>query len=300
MPADAEVVEGSPEVEKAPVAHQLRGSDLLTAEEASRIAARGFGRMVIWAGERRSGKTTLSAQLYERHRDGRAGTEFAGSETLLGFEQRMHPSRASSGRIEPYTQRTELDPEGRDLLHLAVRQPTEGLTDLLIADVPGEVFRQLRDRERDVASVPLLNRADKLAVLIDGEMLSKPGERSSAVSFTRQLIESLRSGGLHASEMDVVLLTTKLDKLRDEGLSAERYWDERESDLLDELRQLSPGAFAVRVAARGLGDTVGDDGMEQLVEWLLEDPPDPPEAPVATTQPAARIQRIRQPRGASK
>lgn len=298
MPEEAETAaEKAQESGSVVPADQLRGSDLLTTEDASRIAAHGSGRMVVWAGERRSGKTTLSAQIYERHRDGRAATQFAGSETLLGFEERMHPSRASSGRVEPYMQRTELDPEGRDLLHLALRSGGAETIDLLIADLPGEIFRQLRDRELEVDSVPLMNRADKLAVLIDGEMLAESGNRSSAVSFTRQLIESLREGALAGEEMDVMLVTTKLDKLQAAGPSAENYWNEREPDILAELREISPAANSIRVAAQGLEDQGKDDGMEGLVSWLLGESPEPSERPAAASfRPTARIQRIRQPR----
>jgi len=84
MAEEASAGEGAEQAPEAPPEaysnHDLlRGPDPLTAEEASALLAKGPGRVVVWAGERGSGKTTLTAELYERHRLGTAATNFVGS-----------------------------------------------------------------------------------------------------------------------------------------------------------------------------------------------------------------------------
>ncbi len=271
----------------------LRGPDPLTPVEASSLAAAGETRLVIWAGEHDSGKTTLSAELYERHRRGEAKTVFTGSETLLGFEERIHLSRVESGRLTPRTKRTELDSDERELLHLAV-QGDAGRTDLLIADIPGEVFRRIRDHEISATDVPLLSQADKLAVVVNGAQIARPGDRSMAIHFARQLIGELAAGDLPVEKMDILLLLTKLDCLRTVGPDALAYWEEEREPLLAELQKLNPQAMALATAARFSGGV--DDGMEELMRWLLREPPDPAEPELKSAAPPGRLQRIRTPR----
>lgn len=273
----------------------LRGPDPLTAEEASALLAKGPGRVVVWAGERGSGKTTLTAELYERHRLGIAATSFVGSRTLLGFEERMHPARADSGRIIPHTTRTEADPEGRDLLHLEVEPPD---THLLFADLPGESFRAIRDNEINPDQVPYLAQADKVAILVDGKLLADLSERPFVINTTRQLIERLFDGSVSFANAHVCLVLTKLDELEAVGESAVRYWDEREADILAAVHSLCAGAQCLRTAARG---SIEEDGMEALMEWLLEPPPEAPEPALPPeTEPAARMLRLRTPKRLSK
>ena len=274
----------------------LRGPDLLTPLEASQLAATGNTRLIVWAGERASGKTTLSAELYERHRNGAATTAFAGSSTLLAFEERIHPARAESERLTPRTLRTEADPEQRELLHLAVRSD-KYVTHLLLADIPGELFRRIRDHELSPADIRLLSRTDKLAILVDGARIADPGGRATAISFAHQLIDELAESDLPCEKMDIVLLLTKLDLILAADSTALTYWEQSEPPLLEAVLQISPQATVLRTAARGLADE--RNGMNELMDWLLTAPPDPPEDQLAPTDaPSARIQRIRNPRTA--
>ena len=296
-PVPSEDAEQAPESPSEAYSNRdlLRGPDPLTAEEASALLAKGPGRVVVWAGERGSGKTTLTAELYERHRLGTAATGFVGSRTLLGLEERMHPARADSGRIIPHTTRTEADPEGRDLLHLEVEPPN---THLLFADLPGESFRAIRDNEISPDQVPYLAQADKVAILVDGKLLADLSERPFAINTTRQLIERLSDGTVSFANAHVCLVLTKLDELEAVGESAVRYWDEREADILAAVQGLCAEAKCLRTAARG--DTK-EDGMEALMEWLLESPPEAQEPALPPeTEPTARVLRLRTPKRLSQ
>jgi len=207
----------------------------------------------------------------------------------------MHPARAGSGRITPHTTRTEADPEGRDLLHLEVESPN---THLLFADLPGESFRAIRDNEISPDQVSYLAQADKVAILVDGALLSDLGERSFAINTTRQLIERLSDGSVSFANAHVCLVLTKLDELQAAGDSAVRYWDEREADILAAVQGICAGSACLRTAARGKTD---EDGMEVLMDWLVEPPPEVPEPALpAQAEPPARMLRLRAPKGLSQ
>ena len=79
----------------------LFGPQLLSPQEASRLLARGPGRLVVWMGERGVGKTTICTELYERQRHHVADARFAGSWTLLAFERLAHHRRVTGARRPP-------------------------------------------------------------------------------------------------------------------------------------------------------------------------------------------------------
>jgi hypothetical protein len=201
--------------EQVDAATLLPGPDALNPDEAGHLLARRAGRVVVWAGERESGKTTLTSEIYERQRRPDAPLSFAGSSSLLALERLAHPSRASSGRRVRETRRTERDPEGRELLHLALAPPKSVPVELLFADLPGEVFRQLRDNEIGPADLPLLVRADKLALLADGTRLADPHRRANVVSGIRQLLRAIHANGSLDHRTELALVVTMWDRIVD-------------------------------------------------------------------------------------
>lgn len=274
----------------------LRSRDLLTSSEASASLAESPGYVVVWAGERKSGKTTLTAELYERHRQGTASTRFVGSRTLLGLEERMHPARSASGRVKPHTPRTEQDPEGRDILHFQVQDGEQGPIHLLFGETPGEVFKRIRDADLPPDDVPLLARADKLAFLLDGEGLADPGRRSMIASSAQLLIRRFRDAGLPESRCQTMLVVTKLDQIEAAGENAISYLDKTEKRILPKLREIDSDAKLLRTSARG--ETSSERGLDELMSWLLDEPAIDVDEELPELPPASRrLQRLRQPKG---
>ena len=264
--------EGAPELGQVDQDTLLTGPDALTSRDAEEILARGPGQVIVWAGERDSGKTTLTLEFYEHHRRPDPETRFAGSETLLALEERVHPSRAASERVTAFTERTEMDPEGRDLLHLAVVPPQESAgRHLLFADIPGEVFRELRDNQLSPDDVPLLARADKLGLCIDGRRLAHPETRPTVASFVRQFLARLDDHDLPHKGTRLALVLTMFDELEASGRPALDYWDARKGLLLEEVRRRDPEAELLVTASRPATSN-GAVGMADLTRWLLSEP----------------------------
>lgn len=245
----------------------LRGPDLITAKEANKILAARPGQVVVWAGQAESGKTTLSCAIYERMRSAAARLKFGGSTTLLALEQRTFLSRAASGRASPHTLRTDRDPEGRELIHIAAT--ADGRTsELLIADLPGETFRRIRDGLESAESAHLIGRADKIAFLADGARLVDPKRRAVVISNHRQLVARMLSVDIQRGPCDIALITTKWDLVAEDP-EAIKYWETAEAALMEELREIDPTAQSFRISAAADRDPAIPSGMDRVEDWLV-------------------------------
>jgi hypothetical protein len=280
--------------EPAPDA-RLFGADPLDAEQASRLLAQGPGRLVVWMGEPASGKTTLSTELYERQRRAGQPTRFAGSRTLLAFERLAHPRRPTAGPVAPPSARSAIDPEGREILHLAL-SAGEIHVHLLLAELPSEIFRQLADNQLSTTAIPLLRRADKLALLIDGARLCDLDTRASALTRARQLLERMLADPDPHPATELALVITKWDRLGADA-DAMAYWQPREEELLTEFRRMDPEVRHLRVAAGAPAGYPGDDGFAALRSWLLAPAPAQADPPIAPYEwPLDAPARLRAPR----
>jgi nicotinamide riboside kinase len=274
-------------VEADDAATPLLGTGLLDPEEAGQLLARSPGRVVVWMGERDSGKTTLTARLYERQRYAGEDVRFAGSSTLLAFEALTYRRHlAAGGRSAPPAQSLRAG-DAHQIYHLALTYDAERLN-LLVADLPGELFRAVADNQLALSSIPLVRRADKLALIVDGARLRDPGERASVSTRVRQLLERLAADSLPHAGTELALVVTKWDLIAD--------WQAREHQLAASVRELHAEAEHVRVAAGAPASFPQDDGVGALRSWLLAAPgttPDPPVEPYEWPEDAP--ERMRKP-----
>lgn len=258
-------------------AKPLHGADPLNPEEASRLLAGGPGRVAVWLGDRGSGKTTLTARLYERQRLVGEDVLFAGSWTLLAFEALAYGRRLeATGRPAPPDPPAREGDE-RQIYHLALGHGVDR-RHLLLSDLPGEVFRALADNQIALSSIPLVRRADKLALIIDGACLRDPVRRASVSTRLHQLLERLAADSLPHPGSELALVVTKWDLIAEDPDTL-AYWQAREHQLAADVRELQADAVHVRVAAGAPASFPQDDGVGALRSWLLAAPganPDPP------------------------
>ena len=105
-PEESEQLEENVDAAKAVLA--LRSGKALTVEEGHSLTGASSTRIVIMIGMVKSGKTTVLEELYERFCKGPfGGYLFAGSKTIMGFEQIVYFARAVSQRETEDTERTK-------------------------------------------------------------------------------------------------------------------------------------------------------------------------------------------------
>lgn len=180
--------------------------DLQICDQLMRV--RGGELICLLAGPS-SGKTTLIAAIYEIARRGLfPSISFAGSESIFGFEQRCHLSRAVSDRLTPDTQRTRRR-AGLAFLHLDLVL-YGSRRDFYFADRSGETYEALISNPSSASTLPEIVRSDQIWILVDGDRL-KSG-RHAVIAETRRLFLALAQE-VELSTKVVRILITKSDLL---------------------------------------------------------------------------------------
>lgn len=261
----------------------------LVLQEVSAILARSFARVVILAGDAESGKSTLLATLYEQFQRGAFGDfEFAGSMTLHGFEERIHDSRIASFRQRPTTPRTSHH-DGVRFLHLRIRDPKRSIpTDLLISDLAGELFDDLRSSTAACHQFSAFRRADCFVSVVDGEALIDPQRRHRIAVQARDFVRGVLDAGVLPPSARVQLLLTKWDLVAasPEKGPAESIWDDLACQVNKRCNAVGVPFTALRTSARpGTSpDVPAAFGLTSLLQaWL---PEQIARHAVATSQPS--------------
>lgn len=191
----------------------------------SRITRARLTQVIVIAGDKDSGKTTLVSSLYDRFQMGPfAGYMFAGSQTLPGFERRCFPSRIVSDRVRADTIRTTRG-DGQKLLHMKIR--TDDLSrqsqDVLLSDISGEFFKDACNSTEGCRQLEILRRADHVALCLDGERLASSVYRHETFHTGVLLLRSALDAGMIGPRTFVEILFTKHDLLGPEGSVALQY-----------------------------------------------------------------------------
>ena len=148
----------------------------LGSADLSAVAGSGRPRVVALVGAPNAGKTSALAAYFIGLRRGYAtgGLSFAGSFTLLGWDQIAHhaewPPSGSRG-FPPHTT------SGRSpaLLHIRLASDTRGFYDVYFTDVPGEWFQEWAFEANDAPGAQwIADRADLFVVLSDSDALAGP------------------------------------------------------------------------------------------------------------------------------
>ena len=251
----------------------------LTLADTEDLAERHGLTVVLIAGEYESGKTTLLVALWNSllSHGAIADAHFAGSRTALGFERRAWLARLACHGEKPDTDRTHESENGFLHLRLAAH---DCMHEVLLSDVAGETFRQVRYGTPFREKIEWLDTANLALFLIDGEGFADDGRRSSALSNTRRLIGQLRESGATPS---VAVVLAKADLITTD---LREKWDREGQVLLELAREIDTDAVLLEITARppGGGDPAG---LQDILGVILE----PPSAPSAVFQPT-RAERM--------
>jgi hypothetical protein len=192
----------------------------LNIAEVSLILRESYTPIVLLAGAAKAGKTTLLASLHDAFQTGPfAGYLAAGSQTLIGFEERCFDSRRASGAAKPSNLRTR-PLEGHLYYHMKVRDealahPTK---QLLLLDMSGEYYERATESLSEAKSLgPIIHRADHFVHLVNGARLASPKFRTYTQSHVSMLMRRLFESNLLDSTTRVDILLTKWDLVLSAG-----------------------------------------------------------------------------------
>lgn len=290
--AEAETVEPVEPVDEAePEFIELFSGSALASADAEPITLRSRTHLMVFAGAEGSGKTTVIASIYEYLNQGPfAGFRFAGSRSLLGFEEICHLNRIASGGIEPDTQRTRLTDEAK-YYHLAVRgmTPSAARRDILLSAMSGELFRMAKDSREEAERLTFLRRADTIVVLVDGERLANTAHRTSAQADAADILDSLLDAGMVSPSSQVDVVFSKLDRITAAGQVALDFVARTREKFEARFRTRIPHLTFRSVAARPAPalPAEGDGGLaDAFVSWTTTAPLLPGDEHAGTAPPS--------------
>jgi hypothetical protein len=277
--ARVERVAGAPEDSLAGVEHPLvTVEDAMTLEQARTLSGRRGARLVLLMGEPATGKTALTAMLWQQflEHDGLAGHRLAGSRCSRGFERRAHWARLAAGQPRAQFPATRSEDDG--VLHLRVRRPDGRRVELLMSDLAGGRFERVREGQPLLEALPWAPRADRFAVVLDAVALSVPGASEIAVTRARRLLLALLDSGAVRESARIALVLTKSDGLTESGAKA---LARHEPELLELARRCDPEAICVRTAAVAIV-RAERQGLPEWISWLCQN--DRPRVPLEVPQ----------------
>lgn len=193
----------------------LPSGDALTIEETYDITAAEKTKTIVLIGPPSCGKTTIETTLYQMFQEGNVGDYyFAGSKTILGFEERSYYTRTKSRQSIPETPRTIRGTES--FLHLKIlNYKTLNYYNFLFADLSGEDFINcIGNIEAMKNDFEFLKNVDYIVAVIDGESIIDKRKQHSVFEETAQLIRTLFDAKLANKFTNIQLVFSKHDKIQ--------------------------------------------------------------------------------------
>ena len=193
--------------------YKLSSGDALNEKELYLLTAQKDTRIIYVLGPVGSGKTTFETMLYECFlKKSNDDLVFAGSETLLGFEERLNYLRVISGNSDAKMERTYMKEERCFLqLNLLKKQKNENCS-IVFTDISGEIFdRCSANRTNLEEDLKNLDLAQNIVLFMDGFALLDKSRRHEVVSIIRSFLLTLKSSKLYREDCNIDIVISKND-----------------------------------------------------------------------------------------
>lgn len=240
------------EPEPAPVASstvRLYSGNPLALKEAREFSGRGRATVVALVGLSECGKTSLLARLHQLFQEGPVGGyHFAGSRTMLRFEELNWKATVESGVTAPQMDRSSRIYDN-SFLHFTVRSPDgdREYSDVLLNDISGETVRDAVKNQSLSEQLLGLARADHLVVVADGGALSDLEQCFDHAGRVSSFVQRIVQSGQIGRQTVMHLVISKKDEMKDGG---EAVAMQLEADFRRLFADKVGGFYFWRIAAR--------------------------------------------------
>lgn len=255
----------------------LPSGEALRGDEVDAVTRSDHTKLVVVAGPYDSGKTTILTSTFESFLDAPISNfQFRGSRTLVAFERRCHDGRVQSGRERPATTHTSMR-EGVAFLHLELASTElgrRGTSSLLMTDISGELFGQVRDLSEAAENLECLRRADHFCLAIDGEAATEPDRRQQVRTDSRSILRSILEARVLPPQCTIDIVITKWDRIveRDFDGGASRIFVEQTVQLIKATAAVTHKVRVFEVAARPTGSVLSfAHGIPTLLRAWMRD-----------------------------
>ena len=244
----------------------LPSGDALNDEDLYLLTAKKNTRIIYVLGPVGSGKTTFESMIYEcflKNID--EELLFAGSETLLGFEQRLNNLRVVSGNSTAKMERTNIQ-ERHCFLQLYLKDKQENYS-VVFSDISGEIFdRCVANKTNMEEDLKNLDLTQNIVLFIDGEALLDKSRRQGAVSQLRTFLQTLKSSNLYSPGYNIDIVISKNDVICEKSNGNADSFIDNISEKFSDLK----GAYIFRfyrIEALN-GNSISDSTSTSLFELL--------------------------------
>lgn len=193
----------------------LPSGEALDIKETYKITAKEDTKLIVLVGPSSCGKTTIIAAVYQMFL--RSPVEqlfFAGSKTLLGYEQRSYYSRFSTNPNEPMTWRTS-GGVSNSFLHLRLWDSKQNtFINFLLADISGEDYERYTNNVDAVREhLGFIKYADYIVSVLDGELILDNSKRNGLTNDMAQLLQTIVDSNLTSKYTKLQVLFSKYDAI---------------------------------------------------------------------------------------
>lgn len=194
---------------------------------------------------------------------------FAGSETLLGFEQRLNNLRVVSGNSTAKMERTNIQ-ERHCFLQLYLKDKQENYS-VVFSDISGEIFdRCVANKTNMEEDLKNLDLTQNIVLFIDGEALLDKSRRQGAVSQLRTFLQTLKSSNLYSPGYNIDIVISKNDVICEKSNGNADSFIDNISEKFSDLK----GAYIFRfyrieaLNGNSISDSTSTSLFELLKIWL--------------------------------
>ena len=242
--------------------------------ELYRFSASNDIRIILVFGPVHCGKTTMEVMIYSMFIDEKySNLKFAGSRTLLGFEERIKTLRLSSGNKDADVARTIKDNPDR-YLQLEIKANNEK-KNLIMADISGEEYKScLSNTQLAIEKYSMFAGNNIFVFVLDGESISKKNLRGKVVRDNEIFMRTLFEAKIIDKYSNIDIVISKYDKVLESNSETNKEFIKRNIDKLlleykDKLGMIRIHRIAALCSNTNIEEYYGLDDL--LTTWWKDD-----------------------------